>query len=195
MNTTTVNSATPGPGHDPQSQLGVPKPHRSAHHAPPTTNTAEPAADPTDTPDEVRVPQPRTESPGTPPDTSGHQSGVFSPGRLRAHRDLAGLTRDVLATITGVPVTVIIDYERGTHPPTDRDLTILVDALHVTADALQGPPGADQSIEYWQLICASMPPMTSDELASVVTILRRIDQRQREEQHHAQPPDPNTSCR
>lgn len=168
-------------------------PHRSAYHAPPATNPTEPAADPTtDTTDEVRVPQPRAESPGPPPGTTAHQPRAFSPGRLRAHRDLAGLTRDGLSDATGVPVTAITAYERGNRPPTQQDLAALADVLQISLGALLGPPGADESFEYWELICAAMPPMTSDELASVVTILRRIDHRRHEQQRTGQPPGRDT---
>jgi transcriptional regulator with XRE-family HTH domain len=108
---------------------------------------------------------------------------------LRAHRDLAHLTRDQLAATTGVPVTVIIAYERGTRPPTDPDLATLAAALNRTPADFMAALGADDSFEYWGLITAAMPPMTSDQLASVVTILRRIDQRQHEHETRDRPHD------
>jgi transcriptional regulator with XRE-family HTH domain len=108
---------------------------------------------------------------------------------LRAHRDLARLTRDQLAATTGLAVTVIIAYERGTRPPTEPDLGALADALNRTPEDFMAAPGADDSFEYWGLITAAMPPMTSEQLASVVTILRRIDQRQHEHQTRDRPHD------
>lgn len=45
------------------------------------------------------------------------------------------------------------------------------------------PPGqdADSDREYWQRVCAAMPPMTPDEIADVATVLRRIDARRSHE--------------
>src|SRR5262249_26172763 len=107
----------------------------------------------------------------TPTDTG---PGVFSPGRLRAYRDLAGLTRGQLATNTGLPVAVVTAYEEGTAQPTDEHLSTLAEALSVTPGEFTGPPGAEDSWEYWGLICAAMPPMTTEQIASVATVLRRI---------------------
>ena len=118
--------------------------------------------------------------PRTAPATAG--PGVFSPGRLRAYRDLAGLTRGQLATNTRLPVAVIIAYEEGTAPPTDDHLTVLADALTVTPGEFTGPPGADDSWEYWGLVCAAMPPMTTEQIASVAVVVRRIDQ----QRHHGE---------
>jgi transcriptional regulator with XRE-family HTH domain len=116
---------------------------------------------------------------------------VFSRGRLRAYRDLAGLTRDQLATNTRLPVAVIIGYEEGTAPPTDAHLSTLADALTVTTAEFTGPPDADDSWEYCGLICAAMPPMTTEQIASVAVVLRRIDQ----QRHNADtaPDDPATA--
>jgi transcriptional regulator with XRE-family HTH domain len=112
---------------------------------------------------------------------------VFSPGRLRAYRDLAGLTRSQLATNTCLPVAAIIAYEEGTIPPIAKHLSRLADALAVTPGEFTGPPDADDSWEYWGLICAAMPPMTTEEIASVAFVLRRIDQRRAT--HDTAPPD------
>lgn len=181
MNTNSVNAITPD--------------RRSAHHAPPTTNPTKPAADPTtettDTPGDAQVPQPRTESAGPPEvvhDTT-NQEAVFSRGRLRAYRDLAKLTRDQLAAITSLPVTAIIDYETGTAAPTMTDLTTLAHALNVTLDQFTGPPDAEESWEYWDLICAALPPLTGEQIATIGAILRRID-----DQHQPTGP-PGTSRR
>ncbi|SDC20339.1 hypothetical protein SAMN05216174_101492 [Actinokineospora iranica] len=71
---------------------------------------------------------------------------------------------------------MIIAYEEGTAQPTDAHLSTLADALTVTTAEFTGPPDADDSWEYWGLICAAMPPMTSEQIASVAVVLRRIDQ-------------------
>ncbi|HEX5403156.1 MAG TPA: helix-turn-helix transcriptional regulator [Pseudonocardiaceae bacterium] len=113
--------------------------------------------------------------------TDSTESSVFSPGRLRAHRDLARLTRPQLATLTGLPVAVITGYETGITEPTTQHLAALARTLAVTPGELVGPPDAQDSWEYWALICAAMPPMTDEQITSVATVLRRIDQ-------HDQPP-------
>ncbi|MFI5587224.1 helix-turn-helix domain-containing protein [Amycolatopsis sp. NPDC051758] len=100
---------------------------------------------------------------------------VFSPGRLRAYRDLSGYTRVALAARVGIPADTLTAYEQGAATPDTATLTALADALNLGAGDLTGPPGADDSWEYWGLICAAMPPMTENQIATVATVLRRID--------------------
>lgn len=100
---------------------------------------------------------------------------VFSPGRLRAYRDLYGYTRRSLAEKTGIPVDILTGYDLGVLTPDTATLTTLAHALNVDIHNLTGPPDADDSWEYWGLICAAMPPMTDDQIATVATVLRRID--------------------
>ena len=100
---------------------------------------------------------------------------VFSPGRLRAYRDLYGYTRRSLADRAGIPADTLTAYEKGDLTPDAAALAALADALNVNVHAFTGPPGADDSWEYWGLICAAMPPMTDDQIATVATVLRRID--------------------
>lgn len=107
--------------------------------------------------------------------STGDEPGVFSPGRLRAYRDLYGYTRVALGDRTGLPPDTITAYEEGTATPTAAHLVTLAAALNVGPGDFAGPPGADDSWEYWGLICAAMPPMTDDQIATVATVLRRID--------------------
>jgi transcriptional regulator with XRE-family HTH domain len=107
---------------------------------------------------------------------------VFSPGRLRAYRDLYGYTRIALGERTGLPADTITAYEEGKTTPPATHLASLATALTLHPGDLTGPPGADDSWEYWGLICAAMPPMTGEQIATVATVLRRID-------HHRRHPD------
>lgn len=137
---------------------------RSAHHAPDASTS------PADLAESGSGPGSGSMEPG--PD---HPALAFSSGRLRAHRDLSRLTRAQLATITGLPVTGITAYERGTAAPSAAVVAGLAAALTVRVEQLTGPVGADDSWEYWDVICAAMSPMTVEEIASVGTVLRRID--------------------
>jgi transcriptional regulator with XRE-family HTH domain len=124
-------------------------------------------------------PDPATESTADAP-------GVFSPGRLRAYRDLYGYTRVALADRVGLHADTVAAYEQGAATPDTATLAALATALNVHVRDVIGPPGADDSWEYWGLICAAMPPMTDDQIATVATVLRRIDQ---QHQHaHDGPP-------
>lgn len=104
-----------------------------------------------------------------------HPAQAFSPGRLRAHRDLSRLTRAQLSTVTGLPVASITAYECGTAAPPAAVVAVMAAALAVGVEELTGSVGADDSWEYWDVICANMSPMTVEEIASVGAVLRRID--------------------
>lgn len=112
------------------------------------------------------------------------ESGVFSPGRLRAYRDLNRYTRAMLGDRTGLPPDTIAAYEEGTATPTTTHMTALATALNIQPHDLIGSAGADNSWEYWGLICATMPPMTDDQIATVATVLRRIDQHRKHPNEH-----------
>lgn len=120
-----------------------------------------------------------------PPPTPGEL--VFSPGRLRGYRDLRGLDRRQLAKAAGTTPVVIVAYEEATAQPDPNDLRALADALTVEPGALCGRADADDSWEYWSVRCAHLPPMTDEQIATVATVLRRIDQ-QRHHGHDQQPP-------
>ncbi|MFB9727294.1 helix-turn-helix transcriptional regulator [Haloechinothrix salitolerans] len=122
-------------------------------------------------------------------ESTGDGPGVFSPGRLRAYRDLYGYTRVALGDRTGLPADTITAYEEGTATPPAAHLVTLAAALNVQPRDFTGPSGADNSWEYWGLICAAMPPMTADQIATVATVLRRIDK------HRERPDDPPASER
>jgi transcriptional regulator with XRE-family HTH domain len=100
---------------------------------------------------------------------------VFSPGRLRGYRDRARLTRARLAHATETTAAAITGFETGTATPTAAVLATLAAAVGVPLARLTGPPGADTSREYWDVICAGMPPMTPEQIADVARVLRRID--------------------
>lgn len=116
--------------------------------------------------------------------SSADESGVFSPGRLRAYRDLYRYTRIALGDRTGLLPDTITAYEEGTATPNTAHLTTLATALNIQPRDLIGPADADDSWEYWGLICATMPPMTSDQIATVATVLRRIDQHREHPDEH-----------
>jgi transcriptional regulator with XRE-family HTH domain len=145
-----------------------PRPHRS-HPAPRARRHLTALPDPT--------------APQQPSQTT---DGAFSPGRLRAYRDLYGYTRVTLAIRVGISADTLTAYEQGAAIPDTATLTTLAAALNVDAHAFTGQPGADDSWEYWGLICAAMPPMTEDQIATVATVLRRIDK------HHHPANDPAT---
>lgn len=96
---------------------------------------------------------------------------------MRGHRDLSRLTRWDLALATGLAVPSITAYETGTEVPPATVLDVLADTLAVPMAELTVPAGADDSWEYWDVICAAMPPMTDDEITTVATVLNRIDAR------------------
>jgi transcriptional regulator with XRE-family HTH domain len=100
---------------------------------------------------------------------------VFSPGRLRAVRDLHRLTRAALADHAGLSAEQITGYETGTATPSAEAAAVLADALGVRPADLTGPAGADDSWEYWGVICAARPPMTEQQISMLATVLRRID--------------------
>lgn len=101
-------------------------------------------------------------------------TGVFSPGRLRAIRDLCKLNRHQLATLAGLPAATVAAYEQGDQPEPDH-ITALADALNVAVTDLHGPSDTNDSWEYWGVICAAMPPMTPEQIATVASVLRRIE--------------------
>ncbi|MGH3947928.1 MAG: hypothetical protein ACRDSE_02225, partial [Pseudonocardiaceae bacterium] len=49
--------------------------------------------------------------------------------------------------------------------------------LQVTPGDLLGPAGVCDSWEYWGVICSHLPPMTDEQIATVGTVLRRIQRR------------------
>lgn len=117
--------------------------------------------------------------PPAPPDPAPPPSDarVFSPGRLRGYRDLRKLDRLQLAQAAQIAPAAIVAYETGTDRPNPHVLATLAAALQTTIDHLHGKPNVDDSWEYWEVICAHMPPMSNEQIATVATVLRRIQRR------------------
>src|SRR5207244_313296 len=90
-----------------------PRPHRS-HPAPRPRRHLTAVPDPTD-----------------PQQPTPVADGVFSPGRLRAYRDLYGYTRPALAARVGIPADTLTAYEQGAATPDTATLTALAAALNV----------------------------------------------------------------
>ncbi|MGH3520872.1 MAG: helix-turn-helix domain-containing protein [Haloechinothrix sp.] len=105
---------------------------------------------------------------------------VFSPGRLRGHRDRRELTRAQLAAAATVTPSAVTSFESGTVEPSTAELAALADALGITPAELRGRVDADDSWECWDVICAGMPPMSGEQIHTVATVLRRIQRRR----HH-----------
>ncbi|REH48274.1 helix-turn-helix protein [Kutzneria buriramensis] len=137
------------------------------------------------------LPDPGQDTPTQP------EPDVFSPGRLAAYRELFGYTPATLAARTGLDTDTIAAYEEGSATPDADTLTRLAGAVNVRPEQLFAPPGADDSQQYWGLICAAMPPMTADQIHAVATVLRRIDrqcaQRPGQDPPTEQPPVPRAA--
>lgn len=104
----------------------------------------------------------------------GEQSGegagqLFSPGRLRAVRDLHDWTRADLAARAGATAAEVTGYETGATTPDANALAALAAALGVAPADLCSPAGAKDSWEYWGVICAARPPMTDHQIGMLAT--------------------------
>lgn len=60
----------------------------------------------------------------------------FDPGKMKAARHRAGLSQLELQTASGIPVTMIREYEQGKSDPSVTRLFIIADTLGCSADEL-----------------------------------------------------------
>lgn len=109
-----------------------------------------------------------------PPDAPAPGASVFSRGRLRGYRDLRKLDRPQLAHAAGLSPTVVAGLESGTTQPSPGDVAALAHALQITPGELCGAVDADDSWEYWDVICSHLPPLSSEQIHTAATVLRRI---------------------
>ncbi|MGH3873657.1 MAG: helix-turn-helix domain-containing protein [Pseudonocardiaceae bacterium] len=99
---------------------------------------------------------------------------VFCPARLRAHRHLRGWDRARLARAVAATVEAIAAIETGRASPCPRLVTALAEALDCSPPALHTTSDPGDNADYWEVICAALPPLSGTQIATLGTVLRRI---------------------
>lgn len=107
-------------------------------------------------------------------DPRGTTMGTFSPPRLRAVRNVAGLTRPQLAERADLSPLTITGYEHGKSIPSAAALGKLADTLGCRVDDFYDG-GRDAQGEYWAAACAALPPLSDETCRAVGLIFRQID--------------------
>lgn len=102
--------------------------------------------------------------------------GEFSPDRLRGHRNGRGLTRAEVGTAIGRSAGTIASYEDGRSLPTAPALVRLAQVYRVSIDDFYARFD-DQIEDYVDAVAQHCKPLTDAEIATVATVLRRIDRR------------------
>ncbi|MGH3571381.1 MAG: helix-turn-helix domain-containing protein [Pseudonocardiaceae bacterium] len=99
---------------------------------------------------------------------------VFCPTRLRAYRHLRGWDRAGLATAAGTTVETIATIETGRASPCPGLVTGLTEALGCPPGALHSTSDPVDNAGYWEVICAALPPLNGNQIATLGIVLRRI---------------------
>jgi transcriptional regulator with XRE-family HTH domain len=99
---------------------------------------------------------------------------TFSPPRLRALRNVAGLTRPALAARADLSPLTVTGYEAGKTTPSAAALGRLAAALGCAVDAFYDS-GRDERGEYWSAACAALPPLSDETCRAVGLIFQQID--------------------
>ncbi|MGH8920241.1 MAG: helix-turn-helix domain-containing protein [Actinomycetes bacterium] len=99
---------------------------------------------------------------------------VFCPARLRAYRHLRGWDRAGLATAAGTTVETIAAIETGQASVCSALATALAEALGCPPGALHSTGDPGDNAGYWEVICAALPPLSSTQIATLGSVLRRI---------------------
>ncbi|MCK2237169.1 MULTISPECIES: helix-turn-helix transcriptional regulator [unclassified Crossiella] len=100
---------------------------------------------------------------------------MFSPPRLRAYRHRRALAQRALARLARVSTERVRAAEAGTHTPAGPVLARLATALECSPADLCAPEAtACDNAQYWAVVAATAPPMTTRDIDSVGATLRRI---------------------
>lgn len=104
-------------------------------------------------------------------DHRGAASARFCADRLRARRHLSGLTSGQLAGRVRLPAEMVDRFETGALVPSPRHVAALCRVLGCAPRDLA--PTGDPAGEYWDALCAALPPLTGEQVTAVAAVLNR----------------------
>jgi transcriptional regulator with XRE-family HTH domain len=99
------------------------------------------------------------------------------PERLKAARELRGMSQAGLADKAGLPATSISHFESGARKPSFDNLRLLSDALHVTADYLLGRVSDPGGIRGADVLARHAKNLTAENLELAEEMLKLLAQR------------------
>lgn len=99
------------------------------------------------------------------------------PSRLKATRELRGLTQGDLSTLAGLPATTISHFESGSRKPSFDNLRRLTKALGVSTDYLMGNTDTPDATAAATRIARHLPNATEEEISMLEAVAKSLADR------------------
>ncbi|MES2672413.1 MAG: helix-turn-helix transcriptional regulator [Pseudomonadota bacterium] len=99
------------------------------------------------------------------------------PSRLKATRELRGLTQGGLSKLAGLPATTISHFESDSRKPSFDNLRRLAKALTVSTDYLMGITETPDATAAHTRIARHLPNATEEELSFLESVAKSLADR------------------